>query len=59
MGKLDIGPTEKLDNHLKTYVETSVYEAIKRYQVRYGIDSVSRTVRDLIIRSLEDEHPQI
>ena len=59
MGKIDIEPTELCSTHVKTYVEPSVFNAIKRYQKRYGVYSVSAVVRDLIIIALEDEYPQI
>lgn len=55
MAKLDIGPEERRDVHLKVYIEQSVYDAISRFQTRYGLYSLSETARDLLVLALEDE----
>lgn len=53
MGKLEIGPTEKRDVHLKTYIEKSVEDAVKGHQENEEMFSVSEAARDLIIVGLE------
>ena len=56
MSNLAIGPEEKRDRHIKTYVEPSVEAAIREHQVQCGLYSVSEAVRDLIIRGYEVEY---
>ena len=56
MSNLVIGPEEKRDKHIKTYVEPTVEEAIKHHQIQCGLYSVSEAARDLIIRGYEAEY---
>lgn len=55
--RLVIGPQEKRDQHVKVYVEPSVYRAIKNHQNARGFYSFSETVRDLLIHALDAEVP--
>ena len=56
MSNLEIGPEEKREKHVKTYVEPTVDAAIKQHQMQCGFYSVSEAVRDLIIRGYEAEY---
>lgn len=50
--KLEIDPTENRDRHMKTYVEGSVEAAVKDFQEKSGMFSVSEALRQLILDGL-------
>jgi hypothetical protein len=52
---IKIGPTEKRDVHIKVYVEPSIMEALKKYQIRNGLYSISEAVRGILMHQLRDE----
>ena len=50
--EVQISPTENRTEHVKTYLEPSVVEAIREFQKRYSLSSFSFAVRDLILMGL-------
>jgi hypothetical protein len=50
---MHIDPTAKTDQNCKTYVEKEIVKEIHEYQYREGIESFSRTGRQLWIIALE------